>query len=382
MKRKIIALWMVIFAISLALAPGCGEDVPWENRRPTGPTTPTTPTGGSWPSGQLAIDYDSSLTIVQYNTANGKTTLLVQFVVRDADGFPGDTSEYRLQMFIDDRQIDVEAVPDSSVQQLETNILLALVLDASYSMVYPSSTPFDTMLNLAYSTVALGTEEWERRPGKFRWNLSWFNEVISWPAATWLPEDILTIPKPSPGASTKLYAAARAMAKTMKHQYDLGIADGPRDRHVMLLFTDGADNYSWFDNSSYADTGTTLQGKRFAQSGYPESSLNDLTDAISVHPALTVHTGGLGNNVNQQDLKDIATAGNGLFVFSPKTADLPQFFGRVLRELTTVQTRQLLIPLQKGDYTFKLVVTARNNSANKATTQFRFHTGDNTAGVM
>jgi hypothetical protein len=203
-----------------------------------------------------------------------------------------------------------------------------------------------------------------------------------WPASQWAPEDLLNIPEPGPGSSTKLFAAGRAMAKTMKYQYDLGIAAGPRDRHVMLLFTDGADNYSWFDNSSIADTGTTIQGKRYARSGYPATSLDDLTQAITDHPNLTVHVGGLGNSVNQNDLEEIANAGDGLYVFSPTTADLPKFFGRVLREITTVQTRQLLIPLQQGDYTFKLVVTARNDANNTATIQFRFHTGDSTAGVL
>ena len=381
MRYKLIALWIFALALILTLAPGCGQDDPWPYKTPSGPSNPPPP-GDNWPNGQLNIEYDSNLTIVQYNPATGKTTLLVQFVVRDADGYPGDTSEYKLQMFIDDQQIDVEAVPDSSVEQLETNILLSLVLDASYSMVYPKTTPFDTMLMLAESTVALGTEEWQNRTGKFRWNLSWFNELISTPTAIWKPENILYIPKPSPGSSTKLFAAATAMARTMKKQYDDGIASGPRDRHVMLLFTDGTDNYSWFDNSSFVDTGATSEGKGFVRRGYPSTTLDDLTQAIADHPTLTVHVGGLGNSVNKQDLEKIADAGHGLFIYSPTTSDLPKFFGRVLREITTVQTRQLLIPLQKGDYTFKLIVSARNNASNKATTQFRFHTGDSNAGVL
>ena len=381
MNRRYSPAWLILAACFTMMVPqGCGDEDPWPLQ--PRPNQPSQPAANNWPTGQISIDLDSGLTVIEYDPLKGKTTILVQFVVRDAQGFPGDTSEYGLQMFINDQQIDVEAIPDSSVEQLETSVLLSLVLDASYSMVSPDVTPFTTILQRADSVIRIGKAEWNGRPGEFYWNLSWFNETIFTPLVQWQPEDIRTIPKPGPGSSTKLFAAADAMVDLMKQQYDQGVASGSRDRHVMLVFSDGADNYSWFDNSGVSDTGTTSGGKKFSSKGYSAVSLNQLTSNIKSHPALTVHVGGFKDKVNESELKAIADAGKGLYIHSPATADLQKFFGRVLRELTTVQTRQFLIPLQQGDYTFKLVVSSRNNTGNKATRQFRFHTGDDNTGVL
>ena len=81
-------------------------------------------------------------------------------------------------------------------------------------------------------------------------------------ARDWEPDDILTIPAPASGTSTKLNSAVKVMADFMQSEYDSGVFNGERDQYVMLVLSDGADNYSFFDNSHLNASLTTSSGAR------------------------------------------------------------------------------------------------------------------------
>jgi hypothetical protein len=158
------------------------------------------------------------------------------------------------------------------------------------------------------------------------------------------------------------------MAKKMKAEYDGGLFKGARDQYVMLVFSDGADNYSWFDNSSPQVLKTTTNGASFYQFGTagpvskkPADAMQSAIDAITSHPRLTTHVIGLGSDIKSSELQQLATAGHGVFQSNPSSEKVAELFQRVMKEFTTLQTRLATVPLAPGEYKISLVVT------NKAT---------------
>jgi hypothetical protein len=190
----------------------------------------------------------------------------------------------------------------------------------------------------------------------------------------------LTIPEPGPGTATKLFAAVECQAKLMKEQY-LDIANGPHDHHVMIVLSDGADNYSWFDNSSFTNVGVTTSGAPFEVIGWAATDVDPAVAAIESHPNLTVHALGLGSSVQDSQLQPLVSAGGGRYLKNPSTAQLGALFDSVTREFATIQDHGATIPLPPGDYLFTLRVrTVRGNASDSYS--FQFHGGDESAGVL
>jgi len=387
--RAALGRWL---SIGLVLGAFAGCQGPDGNGAPNG-TGAGGPAGNGSSSGSGGI-YTGPIAIsltaepaVKWDPTNGKTTVLVQYSVRGASEAPLSDKQFGTVMLVDEKALDSESLLDSSSEELAVDLHFAEVLDASYSMTQHNPPAFDTMKQAARDTYRDVVQAWAQRPGNASFRGIWFDEVINQTVDSqntgrpWLPDDLLTIPTPQPGSATKMYSAAQRMAELLKGDYDKGIAAGERDHHVMLLFSDGADNYSWFNNASAETLLTTSTGASYVQYGMPATTLNDVTAAIRAHPRLTVHVIGLGSQINASELTQIAEAGGGVFLQNPSSEKLGDLFEQVMLEFTTIQTEGALMPLPPGDYTYTLRVVNGNGSASDEVS-FRFHAGDPNAGVL
>jgi len=312
----------------------------------------------------------------------------VQFSVQDGNGNPLPEDQLEVQMYIDDQPLDVESLLNQSSIDLEVNIYFAMVLDASYSMTQHVPEAFTPMLEAARDSYQQVLDLWSTRPGEVKFSLIWFDSLINQSQNSagqvtgWIPEDIISIPVPNPGALTKLHSAVKVMADHLQAEYNSGIFNGTRDQYVMLVFSDGADNYSSiFDNSATDQLRTTTTGAGYHQFGTVITSLDTATQAISNHPRLTTHVIGLGSAINTTELTEIAAAGNGTYQANPSSENIDQLFQSVLRQFTTIMTRGANIPLAAADYKFTVSVKNKLNGAT-GSYSFMMHGGDLDAGVL
>ncbi|MHB8764504.1 MAG: vWA domain-containing protein, partial [Deferrisomatales bacterium] len=338
-------------AAGLAVA-GCGED-------DLGASPGTTP----GPAGPVAVELSGTPT-VSYDPARGRTAVVVQFVARGADGVPLSPDDVTVEMLVDGRALDNESVLQASAQELTASLHYGLVLDASGSMLQHVPPAFGPMKTAARRSVEEGAALWQNRPGVFSWDAAWFNDVLFHRQGAWQPADLDAIPAPDVNAATKLYAAVQFAAETMRASYLAGTANGPRDHHVLVVFSDGADNLSNFDNSASVvpSVPTTATGKSFERFGWRATTLEDAVAAIQAHPRLTVHVLAMGAQLNPGDydkLKQLSQAAGGQFLANSESGGTTQLFERVTKEFTTLQTRGASIPQQAGDHTFKLVVKGK-----------------------
>ena len=273
MEGRIILLSLVTCAL-LILA-GCGgEDT-------TGPP----PTGTDV---TLEITSDPQ---VRYDAPTGKTSVVIQFVVRDQHGYTHPTDDVVVEMLVNDQPVDNESILQADAEELSASIHFGLVLDASYSMLLHEPEAFTPMLQAAANALEEGYDIFEERSGTFTWDVSWFAELLYYPATNgraWHPAALLAIPEPDAGTSTKLLAATAHQAGRMLEAHET-LANGPNDHHVMIVFSDGRDNYSWFGNADFQSQGVTESEAAFEISGYPATDLDAVTAAIADHPGLTVH---------------------------------------------------------------------------------------------
>ena len=368
----------------LPLLVSCGGGY---NPDPTGvPGNTGTPgTGGSGAKSGLQLSVPIPPTVSYPNDGKGLTQMVVQFSARDKVGNPLNSDEFDVELRVNDKPVDVESLLNQSSEELGVNLSFGMVLDASYSMTVGSSPAFVPMKTAARDSYQEVLELWKNRPGKIKFSVVWFDSLIKQSQSgvggqgDWQPGDLLTIPTPQQdGGQTKLYSAVEVMAKRMKADYDNGIFNGPRDQYVMLVFSDGADNYSWFDNSKQPDQPlTTTSGASYRQFGTTgpasqksDDALTQTLTAISSHPRLTTHVIGLGETINIDELKKIASTGRGVFQNGNLAGgSVGELFQRVMKEFTTLQTRGAQMPLSPGDYKISLIVT---NKATKDAGQYHF----------
>ena len=324
---------------------------------------------------------------VTWLSTNGKTQVILQYSVRDSSNLPLTEEQVEVTLKLDGNPIDVESLLNQSSTELEVNLYFAMVLDASFSMTQHSPPAFEPMKKAARDSYQQVIDLWNTRQGAVKFSLIWFDEVMNQSmyntniASDWLPDDILSIPEPLAGTATKLNSAVKMMADYLQSEYDNGIYNGARDQYVMLVFSDGADNYSYWDNSVISGTLSTMSGASYRQFGTLPTTLELAKTAVAAHPRLTTHVIGLGSAINASELTQIAVAGNGIFQKNPSSQNLGTLFQRVLQEFTTIQTRGAEIPLPPGDYEFTL--TARNKAGgNPSSYKFRMHAGDPQAGVI
>jgi hypothetical protein len=343
------------------------------------------PASGSTGSG-VTLDVTQQPQVTWLST-NGKTQVIMQFSVRDDNDLPLTEDQVEVQLELDGSPIDVESVLNQSSTELEVNLYFAMVLDASFSMTQHNPPAFEPMKTAASDSYRHVLDLWSTRPGTVKFSLIWFDEVMNQTvyntgvARDWLPDDILSIPAPAAGTATKLHSAVKVMADYLQSEHDNGIYNGARDQYVMLVFSDGADNYSYWDNSAVNTVLATSSGASYRQFGTVPTTLEAAESAVAAHPRLTTHVIGLGSAINADELGQIAEAGNGTFQANPSSQNIGDLFERVLSEFTTIQTRGAEIPLPPGDYDFTLTVRNKAGGA-PASYEFRMHAGDPDSGVI
>ncbi|MGB5395533.1 MAG: vWA domain-containing protein, partial [Gammaproteobacteria bacterium] len=282
---------------------------------------------------------------VSWLSSNGKTQVILQFSARDSSGAPLTEDQIDVQLKLDGNPIDVESMLNQSSTELEVNLYFAMVLDGSFSMTQHNPPAFEPMKTAARNSYQQVLDLWSTRPGAVKFSLIWFDEVMNQSmynmniARDWFPDDILSIPEPAAGTATKLDSAVNVMADYLKAEYDNGIFNGARDQYVMLVFSDGADNYSYWDNSGINSTLSTTSGASYQQYGTIPTTLETAKAAITAHPRLTSHVIGLGSAINASELTQIAQAGNGTFQANPSSQNIGALFQRVLNEFTTILAR-------------------------------------------
>ncbi len=324
---------------------------------------------------------------VTWLSSNGKTQVILQFSVRDSSGAPLTEDQIVVQLILDGNPIDVESMLNQSSTELEVNLYFAMVLDASFSMTQHNPPAFEPMKTASRDSYQQVLDLWNTRPGAVKFSLIWFDEVMNQSAYNinhdWVPDDILSIPEPFAGTATKLDSAVKVMADYLQSEYDNGIFNGARDQYVMLVFSDGADNYSYWDNTLTNPNRTlsTTSGASYAQYGTLPTTLDAAKSAVAAHPRLTSHVIGLGSAINASELTQIAQAGNGTFQANPSSQNIGELFQRVLNEFTTILARGAEIPLPPGDYEFTLSVKNKAGGS-PVSHKFMMHAGDPQAGVI
>jgi len=308
----------------------------------------------------------------------GTTRILLDYLVRDGFGRPLSPAQYRVRLFLDGNQLGTgmfdESVLGSDAQELELDLFLMLVLDASFSLQGSSTPRFAETLQAAENFVVRGADIWSRRPGSFDWSIVWFNELLARPDPDFTSTFRITaIPAPSAGDFTKLYGAVGAGLEVSADLRADGVASGPRSRHVVVVFTDGRDNLSGFDNLGVQEKGILSNGDPYDRFGWRSTDLTALLREIADHPAypesLTLHTVGLGESCettsgtcfDREALAQMAQVGLGQQLDA--LDDVGGLFEEVAREFETLKSDGAIMALRPGTYAFDLVVERLDNSA-------------------
>jgi hypothetical protein len=319
--------------------------------------------------------------VATFDPVNGKTTVVVDFLVRDGEGKSLAPGEGAFRRLVNGSEVDVESVPDFHDTKLSSNLRLGLVLDASYSMTTWQPPAFEPMKRAALDTqqkIRAQFSSWNS--GTFASLLSWFqDQYVCTPASPTMPDTaVLDIPAPAPGSATKVFAATAQMVDQMKAVYDAMPAPSASDHFAIVVFTDGKDNYSWFDASAIPAKSIPAKDGSFSCTGPAASSLADLVAKIQAFPQLRVHVIGLGNDIERAELQAIAQAGHGRFVSNPDPGQVAPLFEEITNEFTTVRRDGITMPLPPGEYEYVQEVAVNGAVARM---RFRFRAGDANAAV-
>ena len=365
----VLAITLLTFSL---LSTGCGKD---EDPSSTAPPPP---------SERVVIETFGEPQVT-YDPTVGKTTLVVQFVARDGNAAPLNDEDLEFELQIDGAPIDVEGILSEDSETLASSLHLTLVLDSSYSMLQQSPPAFAPMLASARRSTAAGKALYVDRPGTFEWDLVWFADrifrpLVTTPETAWLETDIERIPPPTAGTSTKLYAAVESAIESSAAHADATNATA-RDQHLVVVFSDGFDNYSWFDNAELFGTGSIGPQRDYTWSGAGPVTLGDVEALLRANPEIQLHVMGLGSQVRDSELTTIARAGRGRYFKNVDAANVDVLFDQVTREFTSVQTRGATVPLRPGDYDFRIVARRVDGKA-VGSFAFRFRGGGIDARVL
>lgn len=304
--------------------------------------------------------------------ATGAVRTIVQYTARDESGrnvasTSGAEPNTSLSagFVVNDRPLDIEAQLSSDSELLNSDLLVSLVLDASYSMLQHEPPAFEPMKEAAMNVLNETQSMWMQTASNFYWELLWFDSALFTPLENmageqWEIGDIAHIPAPVEGTYTALYKAINKMVDKHAELREQGIAAGPRDQHVMVIFSDGMDNQSHVDNSAlYEEKSQDML--YWAKQGAGKTSLQEVLDKVDNVENLRTYVVGFGEIVgadggHKQALQDIATRGGGKYFFGAETGELGALFRDVQTEFVTLQTLGAEVPLAPGQYTFDLVV--------------------------
>ncbi|WP_243336806.1 vWA domain-containing protein [Anaeromyxobacter soli] len=316
-----------------------------------------------------------------FEPTTGKTTVVLDFVLRDSSGNSIDPTTAQIRRLVDGQEVDLESVPDFRDTKMMANLRVGMVLDASYSMTQWQPPAFEPMKQAALDTQASIRQQFTTwNTGTFSSLLDWFQDgYVCEPSPAMPDAAVLDIPAPVPGDATKLFAATARMVDRMKQQYDALVAPGSSDHFAMVVFTDGWDNYSWYDNSTAPAISYPAAGGSFSCAGTAPMTLDGLLEKLSAFPQLEVHVIGLGNTIKASELSAIAAAGHGRFVSNPDSSQVATLFQQIAREFTTIRRDGITMPLPPGEYQYEELIEVNGGVAR---VKFRFRAGDVNAGVV
>lgn len=329
---------------------------------------------GQHQSGERCVADQLSVEIVGqsscWNPENGATRLIMQFVTRDESGLALDPeldanqqpTALASQLFVDGEPTDVESLLNRDSELLKSNLALSLVLDSTYSMLTHTPPAFEPMKTAAVDVLTGIRDVWSANNAQFHWELTWFNDVIFRPAPnnrgeSWSIANIGDLPAPTAGNFTGLWKAVHYTIGVHQELYENNVAAGNRDQHVMVVFSDGADNHSYFNNSNSSGTGDLNGMLHWTYQGYPATAIADVQTRLDEFPELRVYVIGFGQQLNEagkQRLRDLAEQNRGQYFFGSDSNALGQLFESVKREFITMQTLGVETPLQDGKYEFSL----------------------------
>lgn len=317
---------------------------------------------------QLSVEIVSQSSC--WNPENGATRLIMQFVTRDESGvaldpeLDGNQEPTALvsQLYVNNRPTDVESLLNRDSELLKSDLALSLVLDSTYSMLTHEPPAFEPMKAAAVDVLTGIRDVWAVNNARFHWELVWFDKVIFRPAPnnsgkTWSIDDISNLPEPAPDAFTGLWKAIHYTTGIHRDLYENNIAAKERDQHVTVVFSDGANNHSYFDNSGSGGTGNLNGMQYWTYQGYPPTTIENVQNRLDEFPKLRVYVIGFGQQLNameQQRLKNLAEKNRGQYFFGSDSNALGQLFDSVKREFITMQTLGVETPLQDGEYNFSL----------------------------
>lgn len=362
-NRAARSVLLLIVTLLASLGAACGGSM--------GPAYQSATPG---PSIELA-----STPVASYDATTGKTTVVLDFLVRDGTGASVDLTTASLRRYVNGNPVDVESVLATKDTKVTSNLQLGILLDASYSMTTWQPPAFEPMKKAAYTmqqSIRTQFAAW----GTFASTMGWFQDryVCLPPLSVAMPDSaVLEIPKPEPGDSTRLFAATAQMIDRMKQVRDALPGLTASDHFALVVFTDGYDNYSFFDAAAAPPLTVPVTGGSFACSGSGPTTLQDVLKRLQDFPDLKVHVIGLGNQIRSSELQAMASAGHGRFVSNPDPAQVSNLFGEVSREFTTTRRDGITMPLAAGDYEY--VEEVQFNGT--ARVRFRFHAGDSSASV-
>lgn len=295
------------------------------------------------------------------NSVNGATRIILQFITRDESGLAldpevdanGDPTALSSQLLVNSRPADVESLLSRDSELLKSNLAISLVLDATPSMLEHNPPAFEPMKTAAVNVLRELQQAWAANEAQFHWELTWFDSTIFRPAlnnrgAPWSITDISSLPTPVKGTFTGLWKAVHYGIGVHEDLYDRGIAAGQRDQQVMVVFSDGDDNYSFHDNRTVSGRGNLNEMLFWTYTGYAPTTLDNIKTRIAANPDLRIYVIAFGNEIGAEgrlQLQEIARLSRGQYFSGSDGNNLGQLFNSVKREFITMQTLGLETPL-------------------------------------
>lgn len=316
--------------------------------------------GDGSPTGIQALSLEPTGSASISSDGDGRTRVIQSFVARAslAESRRAMTvTETEIEFYLGGAKVSGESVLDRN--ELGGDMMFSLVLDGSYSMIVdhqPSA--FQPMLAAARASVEEVAREWQTRGtvAQIRSDWLWFDDYIHYPddkAVT----NISLITAPRSGENdTRLFGAVDFMLQKHVAAVAGGFATKAQDRHVMVLFTDGRDNRSYFVTQETNEQLAVPFPHLKHRPGHATNSHQVLIDRIAALraqgklPSFTLHSIGLGTTLDAEPLQQLAQSQGGVFVQNPSSGKLSTLFEAITREVVSIQTAGVRLPLRTGNY--------------------------------
>ncbi len=327
--------------------------------------------GDSEPSGVRAIAIEPMGLPSIISDGDGRTRIITSFVARADQGSIRralTVGETEVGFYLDGAKVSGESVLDRN--ELGGDLFYTLVLDGSYSMLSDHTPPaFQPMLSAARASIDEIAREWQQRgtAAEVRFDWLWFDDYVHYPDDK-SGASISLVPAPRSGENdTRLFGAVDYMFKRHVATAATGFATETQDRHVMVVFTDGNDNRSYFVTTESNERVESPVPHVKHRPGIATVDQVELIARINAAraanrlPGFTLHAIGLGTSVRAEPLRELATSQSGVFVQNPSSRNLSELFSAITREVVSIQTVGVRLPLRPGRYQLNVRVSLKDD---------------------